>query len=106
MIGKNLYKDFTPGGQWCICVYTSILALTGNDIYPQDTIQNCLSIVILLSGAIFIQFFSGTITVFWQSVNKKSHKLMEQLDIANNSMMKIGLSGIIQEQVREYLLRT
>lgn len=33
-MNKNLYKDFNEFDKWVICIYTAVLALTGNDIYP------------------------------------------------------------------------
>ena len=62
-MGKNLYKDFTEGEKWVICIYTAVLALTGNDIFPQTTNQYLLSCFILVLGALFNAYLFGTIAV-------------------------------------------
>lgn len=64
-MGANLYTDFTPFGQLTICLYTSVLALCGNDIYPISNNQYILSSVILVLGALFNAYMFGTIAVIF-----------------------------------------
>lgn len=94
-LNSNLYEDFTPSGKLVICLYTSVLALCGNDIYPQSTNQYILSCIILVLGALFNAYMFGTIAVIFQTFNKKSQKFIEQLDIANTSMKNMHLPSHI-----------
>ena len=68
-MGANLYTDFTPLGQLSICLYTSVLALCGNDIYPVSTDQYILSSIILMLGTLFNAYMFGTIAVIFQTFN-------------------------------------
>ena len=76
-MGANLYTDFTPFGQLTICLYTSVLALCGNDILPMSTDQYILSSIILMLGALFNAYMFGSIAVIFQTLNKKSQKFTE-----------------------------
>lgn len=104
--GKNLYHNFEPLEQLLIILYTSVLALCGNDIYPQTQIQYLVSSCILILGALFNAYMFGTIAVILQTFNRKSQRFVEQVDIANTSMKNMHLPEDIQCQVREFLTRT
>ena len=68
-MGANLYTDFTPFGQLTICLYTSVLALCGNDILPISNLQFVVSSIILVLGALFDAYMFGTIAVIFQQLN-------------------------------------
>ena len=55
-----------------VSVYNSILALTGNEIYPANLAQFSLSSVLLVCGALINANIFGTIAVIAQTFNRKA----------------------------------
>lgn len=72
LIGSDLYADYTPFEQLTICLYTSILALCGNEIYPITETQYWLSTFILVGGSVFNAYMFGNIAVILQTLTQKS----------------------------------
>ena len=68
-MNANLYEDFTPFGQLTICLYTSVLALCGNDMLPVSIGEFIFSSIVLVMGALFNAYMFGTIAVIFQQLN-------------------------------------
>ena len=61
-LSESIYDIESIGYQFWISFYVSILALTGNDIYPANLIQYFFACIILLSGAILQASIFGEFT--------------------------------------------
>ena len=73
MVQGNLYNEdeIDIYDRYIVAFYTSLLALTGNDIYPTGKLLFCISSTFIVAGALVNANIFGTIAVIAQTMNRK-----------------------------------
>jgi hypothetical protein len=87
---KNFYElDWFE--QYAFSFYNAILQLCGNDINPTNDVLIITGILLLIIGALMNANIFGTMASIFQSINRKSQRFQEQIDLANTSMKNMKL---------------
>ena len=92
---QNLDQKFTAldfGDKFFISIYTSILALCGNDMSPASLFQYFCSCQLLIFGAILQATIFGQVAAIVQSMSRKSTAFQAKIDTANQSMKNMQLN--------------
>lgn len=84
-------EDTSIETKYVISFYISIIALTGNDIYPIGNPLFIIASLLIICGALMNANLFGSISVIFQQLNRKRQRLQEQIDIANTSMKNMKL---------------
>lgn len=92
--------------RYCLCLYSAVLALGGNEMGPRTHLEITLMICILVLCAILNAIVFGEMSVLVAEASRKSTNFQEQVDVANTAMKNLGLPHITRTQVRDYLLTT
>lgn len=101
------FFDYALDFKFFVSLYTSVLALCGNDIYPVDQpFQYLISCGYLIGGALMQAYMFGNLAVMVQQLNRKSQSFQEKLDLANTSMRNMQLQETIQVDIRDFMTRT
>jgi hypothetical protein len=89
--------------QYCSSIYSSVNILLGEEMMPATQYQALILAVALLMGEFIHAHIMGTIAVVLGSMNRKSTKHQEQIEIACQTMKNIQLSQDLQKKVQDYL---
>ena len=89
--------------QYFLSVYHSILMLTGNDIGPRGNLQTMFICATLMGGAIVNANLFGELAVIVTTLNLKSSRFQDKLDVANSAMKNMKLPEKTQSSIVKYL---
>lgn len=93
-VDTNFYSSSSEY-QYLMCVYHSVLVLTGNDIGPRGWFQLLVCALFVLFGAIINANIFGELAVLLAAMNRKQTKFAEQIDTANTAMANLNLPNEI-----------
>jgi len=101
----EFYEEDTTT-KYLACIYTSVMALSGNEINPVSNLHIGVASFFTVVGALIMANIFGTLTVVFTTLNRKSEKLQEMLDRADSSMINMRLSPALQNEIRGFMLKT
>lgn len=81
--------DVTVLYQYCFSLYSSVNILLGEEMMPVTSLQAVILSFALLAGEFIHAHIMGTIAVVLGSMNRKSAKHQEQIEIASQTMKNI-----------------
>eukprot|EP00356_Strombidium_inclinatum_P013672 CAMPEP_0170489970 /NCGR_PEP_ID=MMETSP0208-20121228/8258_1 /TAXON_ID=197538 /ORGANISM="Strombidium inclinatum, Strain S3" /LENGTH=136 /DNA_ID=CAMNT_0010765145 /DNA_START=188 /DNA_END=594 /DNA_ORIENTATION=- len=86
--------------------YTSVMALSGNEINPVSNLQIALSSILTVIGALMLANVFGTMAVVFTAMNRKNQQLQDNIDLANASMTNMKLPEFLRDSIRQFMLVT
>mmetsp|Transcript_11975 Transcript_11975/g.18493 ORF Transcript_11975/g.18493 Transcript_11975/m.18493 type:complete len:179 (-) Transcript_11975:428-964(-) len=87
-------------------LYTAVMVLTGNEINPRSELHIGVSSLLTVVGSLVIANIFGTMAVVFTTLNRRSQKLQEKIDMANTSMLNMKLPDFLQEDIRQFMYQT
>ena len=98
--------EVNPYYQYLVVLYTSVLALGGNEMGPRTDTEILVMFTILIFLTMYNALIFGDMTVLVSEVTKKASNFQDQIDVANTAMKNMQLPGDAQNKVRTYLITT
>ena len=92
--------------QYWYCIYTSLLFLCCNDIFPQTTAMVSFGAFANLSGALVTANLFGELAILVGDLNKNQNRYQKKVDNANQAMQNLNLPMSVQNLVLSYMMST
>lgn len=96
-VDKTDFYDSSIISRYFVVFYYAILTMVGNELAPQNNLQTIFSSLIIITGAVVSAFIFGNMAALMATMNKKSNKFDEQLDLVNSTMRSMKLPEEMQD---------
>jgi hypothetical protein len=104
---NDFFLDETPiARKMLISIYFAVLMLGANEMGPVNMVEMVfVSVGLIITSLANAQIF-GEMAVLISTIERKKTNYQSKLDKANVSMGKINLPIDLQEDIREYIIKT
>ena len=78
--------------------------MVGNELAPRNNIQTVFANIVVISGALLSAFIFGNMAALITTMNRKTNKQDENLDLASTMMRSMRLPDKMQNLAYDYLI--